>query len=348
MAEQPIFLAGNLAIYAKRVADQAAVDLLKRTRYGAHGIRYQHTGQEEKISQLRNPTFFHLLEGDELIGIYCLDERQIDSSVSRVKAFYGRYLAIDDTQKGRGHGRLLKREAVRYVERTCDQPYVLYSYIEEKNTRSLSISQQEGFQSAAILKTYVFRRYSPEIDSRFERLAPSETTGLLSLLESYYKAHTFKTFANIGYQTNYFALKEAGEVIAGIQANPVCWRFQQMPGLSGWVMMNLLPMLSATRRFFNPAQYAFVVLEGLYLKKGREDILSVLLESVLAHFQLHSALWQIDEKDPIISLLSGKDMGFLSGFQKGIRTHVMVKSVGLSTEELSLEKPFYASCFDFA
>ncbi|GAB3723906.1 GNAT family N-acetyltransferase [Spirosoma lituiforme] len=343
-----IYQNGSLDIRVDETAGLAGVALLKRTIYGTNGVRYQHTGQEQKASQLHKPLFFQLRQDNELIGLYCLDERCIKAGSEYITAFYGRYLAVDDRHKSKGYGRLLKQEAIRYVEQYATAPSIFYAYIEEKNARSLSISLGEGFQSVATLKSYIFRRYTHQIDFRFRQVDSHQLDAIRSLLEKAYAAYTFTNFAHIGYQNNYFVLEENGEIIAGIQANPVRWQFLDMPGLGGWVMMHLLPALSMTRRFFNPANYQFVVLEGLYLKKGAEDRLYALLESVLAHFRLHSALWQIDSKDPHLALLTTAESGPLSGFQKAIRTHVLVKAVGINESQLALDLPQYISCFDFA
>lgn len=339
----------TVQIQVKREADSAVIDLLKRTTYGTYGVQYQHTGQEVKVHQLKNPFFFCLFQADKLIGLYCLDERTIHVSPGLlVNSFYGRYLSIHEQHQGKGYGRLLKTEAVRYVESHSTTPYIVYAYVEGKNTRSLRIFEREGFTSTATLKTFVFRRYAPKIDSRFNRLAGSEKATLLAKLSCFYAACSFTTFAHIGYQDNYFVLKEGDEIIAGVQANPVCWKFSAMPGLGGWIMMNILPLSSATRRFFNPAAYQFVALEGIYLKEGQEELLATLLESVLAHFGCHSALLQIDVNDPLNALVTDtKKMGPFSGFQKSITTLVMTKASFRGEVSLKPTTPVYISSFDF-
>ena len=344
-----IYQSGAVSILVKKVADPSAVDLLKRTVYGTNGVQYQHSGQEQKINQLQNPLFFHLFHDNTLAGIYCLDERKINISAEvAVSGFYGRYLSVAGNYQGKGYGRLVKVEAVRYVENHLNTPCIFYAYIEEKNTRSLRISASEGFTSIATLKTFVFRRYSPKIDFRFTRLAGLEKTALITRLKHYYRNHVFTTFTKIGYQDNYFVLKENNEIIAGVQANPVCWNFSSMPGNVGWLMMHIFPLFSVTRRFFNPKQYQFVALEGIYFKEGYEDGFAVLLESVLAHFGYHSALLQIDINDPLNTLLTDpKAMGRLSGFQKNINTHVMVKTMPPEKAITIHEQPIYVSSFDF-
>ncbi len=344
-----IYQQGPVRIEVKPTADPAAVALLKRTVYGTNGVQYQHSGQENKVEQLHHPFFFHLFHHDDLIGIYCLDERPVTvSSDLTVPGFYGRYLSVTPNQQHKGYGRLLKVEAVRYVENQAKAPYVLYSYIEEKNVRSLRLSEREGFTSIARVKTFIFRRYVPTTDPRFACLADSGNALLLAQLKEFYGSHALTTFSRIGFQNNYFVLKD-DEIIAGVQANPVRWNFSNMPGFSGWLMMHVAPLSSITRRFFNPNQYQFVALEGLYWKPGREAAVPVLLESVLACFGFHSALLEVDVRDPLNALLTdAKKMGPLSGFQSGIITHVMVKA---SSPDLLLalaDKPVYVSSFDFS
>ncbi|RZK65663.1 MAG: GNAT family N-acetyltransferase [Pedobacter sp.] len=52
----------------------------------------------------------------ELIGTYCLDERTLELESVQTTGFYGRYLAVDEAHSGHGYGRLLKQQAVAYVE----------------------------------------------------------------------------------------------------------------------------------------------------------------------------------------------------------------------------------------
>lgn len=346
--EVEIYRNGESIMTAGGTIDPAAIDLLKRTIYGTKGVRYQHTNQQTKIHDLAKPLFFHLRRAGQLIGTYCLDERTLDLGSVQTSGFYGRYLAVDEAHSGKGYGRLLKQQAVAYVEQHTPSPFLFYSFIEGKNVRSIAISQKEGFQSVATLKTYFFRRYSPVQDKRFSPATADDLQQLQPLLRQFYQSYRFKTFAQIGYQHQYFVLKEQGQIVAGVQANPVAWRFYQMPGVMGWVLMNLVPLISASRRFFNPARNEFAVLEGIYFQKDRPELLPVLLESVLAHYGLHSAMCEVDQLDPLVGLLLHPSMGRLSGFEKDVKTHVLVKAVGLSEPVIESKAPVYVSCFDYA
>ncbi|MFD1141012.1 GNAT family N-acetyltransferase [Larkinella insperata] len=336
----------TLELVVKSVADAAVADLLKTVVYGSHGIRYRHAGQELKVGLFKNPLYFHLYVSGTLRGFYCLDRRTVPGPAGPIDAFYGRYLAVTEAFQGRGYGRLLKSEAVRYVENQVSPPYLFYSYLEEKNVRSMRLSKQQGFASYGQVKTFVFRRLSPRPDSRVARIPAADLPAFLPRLRAAYHSYALYTDARIGYQGNYFGLQEGHEWVAGVQANPVSWQFLNMPGASGWLMMHVLPYLPRLNRLFSPA-YRFIALEGLHLQPGKEALLPLLLEGVLAHFQLSSALIQIDSQDPLLPTVT-TNMGLFSGFEP-VHTHVMIKAHGLTPAQLERlrQAPFYSSSFDY-
>lgn len=338
----------SLSLSVSAQVDERAVALLQQTTYGTEGVRYRQTGQETKIHQLNNPYFFHLYWRHELIGLYCLDQRPVGFPDTSVSGYYGRYLAVRENVQGKGYGQLLKTTAIDYIGQNVSAPYLFYSYIEAKNTRSMAASLKENFMSVAQIKTFMFRRFSPKIDARFKVASLTHPAQALMLVQNQYAGYGFQNFLNINYQNQYFTLEEDGHVLAGVQANPIFWTLVHIPGKLGPLIKYVAPFVPGLRRFINPSRQAFVALEGVYVQNGRTELLPILLESVLAHFNLHTAMWQIDEKDPLILLLTNPQMGPFSQFQPSVTTHVMVKAVGLPpTVELGRD-PAYVSCFDYS
>lgn len=337
-----------LSLTVSAQIDERAIALIQQTTYGTEGVRYRQTGQENKINRLHNPYFFHLYQHQELIGLYCLDQRPVGFPGASFPGYYGRYLAVREDVQGKGYGQLLKTCAVDYIGQNASAPYLFYSYIEAKNTRSMAASLKENFTSVAQVKTFMFRRFSPKIDARFKEASLTHPAQIQKLVQIQYAKYGFQNFLNINYQNQYFTLEEGGHVLAGVQANPIFWTLVHIPGKLGPFIKYVAPFVPGLRRFFNPSRQAFVALEGVYVQNGRTELLPILLESVLAHFNLHTAMWQIDEKDPLIRLLTNPQMGPFSQFQPGVTTHVMVKSVGLHpTVELGKD-PAYVSCFDYS
>jgi RimJ/RimL family protein N-acetyltransferase len=345
-----IFREDRLRISVRSFASPETVDLLQRTVYGKHGPRYRQTGQEVKVHHLTNPYFFDLYADEQLVGTYCLSGRQVQLPAGLTQSFYGRYFSIDPLFNGKGYGSLLKSRAIQYLEKRMHPPFLFYSYVEESNERSMRISKKDGYQSLAVLDAILFSRLYPKADARVSRLSENELSIIQSLLASTYQDYTLVQFDQVYYLQNYFVLKEKGEVIAGIQANPIRWQIVDMPGLSGQFVVRLLPHLPLLRRLFNPHDHRFAVLEAAYVQPGREDALFSLMESVLAHFGLTSALWVQDVNSPFYPMVTSGKLGLLNAMQKSIRTHVMVKPIGLKENQIKLhpQQPIYVSGFDLS
>jgi RimJ/RimL family protein N-acetyltransferase len=333
-----------------RQAREEAVSLLKQTIYGTSGPRYQHTGQEQKAHEIAGPLFFEAWAGTALAGTYCLSERIVRTPTGAITGFYGRYLSVDPRYGGKGYGRLLKREAVAFVEQNTPRPHVFYSYIEEANGRSMRISSEEGFSVIGTLEAILFSRPYPRVSPQVSRLSADKYDVIRQLLESAYQPYTLVQFDRLFYGQNYFVLEEGGEIIAGVQANPVRWRIVDMPGISGKLIMHIVPHLPVVGRLVNPEQYKFAALEAIYVKPGREKALLQLLESVLAGFGFTSALLMADVQAPVAQWLksSGK-LGIMNALKKNIYTKVMAKANGLVIGDLKAfpEQPIYTSAFDY-
>jgi RimJ/RimL family protein N-acetyltransferase len=344
---QPVFTdaARALQLTVGPVASAAAVALLQHTTYGTHGPQYRHTGQAEKVAHLVGPHFFELWQGDELAGTYCLSERLVQTWAGPVPGYYGRYLAVAVAHQGHGYGHLLKQEAVRYIERTRPGPQLFYSYVEGANVRSLQISAKAGFHALAQLEALAFGRLYPRRDLRFGQLPAAEQPAMRARLAAAYQAHGLVQFDHLFDQDNYFVLRENGEIIAGVQANPVRWRIVAMPGASGKLLLHVLPHVPVLRRLINPANHEFAALEGLYVQPGREPELLALLESVLAHFGYTSALVLLDTNSPLHTYLKGSGkLGLLQAIKHPTYSRVLVKLNGLPPMPT---QPLYASAFDY-
>lgn len=345
-----IYREGALRIAVSRHASGETIALLKRTIYGTSGPKYQHTGQEQKAHEIAGPLFFEAWVGSTLAGTYCLSERIVRTPAGAVTGFYGRYLSVDQHYSGKGYGRLLKKEAVAFVEQHTPRPHVLYSYIEEANGRSMCISSREGFADMGTLEALLFSRPYPRKSPQVSRLSADKYEAMRRLLESAYEPYTLVQFDRLFYGRNYFVLEEGGELIAGVQANPVRWRIVDMPGISGKLIMHVVPYLPVMGRLINPARYQFAALEAIYVKPGREEALLQLLEGVLAGFGFTSAMLMADVQAPVAQWLkSSGRLGIMNALKKNIYTKVLVKANGLAVGELKAfpEQPIYTSAFDY-
>jgi hypothetical protein len=345
--ERIIFQNQEVKIVLEESPNSEAIELLQKSVYGTNGPKYIHTGQEIKIVNLKNPLFIRLIKENKTIGFCCGCVRNFVQNGKNITGYYARYFAVQNNQQGKQYGKLLVKVGISFVEKNEQNPYVLYAYIEENNLKSLKASQYKGFNSIATLNTTLFTRIYPKINSRLERLKTSETNEMITLLEESFRNYFLKNFENINYQNNYFVIRKDGEIIAGLQANPVRWKIVEMNGFGGKILMNLLPHFPIMKKIFNPNAYEFLAIEGVYLKKGFEHELYPLIEGVLNHFSIYSALFQLDTNDSLNDIFKKNgNLGILNAMKKDFKTHVMVKSKGI--EKLKNEGEIvYVSSFDF-
>ena len=337
----------DISISVGQTFDNEIVNLLKRTTYGTSGSKYQHTGQEVKLANLKNPIFFTLKNKKDVIGFYCVCEREIMVGTENYLGYYGRYLVVDERFQGNNYGMLLKKVAVDYVETNAVSPSIFYSYIEENNTRSLNISKTLGFESVSILETIIFSRLYPRKNVNISRLNSTELPTIIFKLKSQNSTTILRTFENINYQDNYFVIKEKGVIVAGLQANPVRWKIKEMEGISGKILLKILPHIPILKRLINPEKYDFLAIEGIFIEAGYEEYLYDLLEGVLHHLNMTSALIQLDSKSLILNLLKEKgDLGLLNRLKKDVKTQVMIKTINCDKSAITAGE-VYVSSFDF-
>jgi Acetyltransferase (GNAT) family len=347
MIENVIYEDQNLKIVLEFSPNSAAINLLKKVIYGTNGPRYINTGQEEKLANIKNPYFFRLIKNGETIGFCCLCKRLIDSKSSPYVAFYGRYFVIEPALQGQKYGGFLTKQMEEYLLKTEEKPLVFYAYIEENNLKSLNVTKQLQIVPFATMKTRIFTRIFPKLNPQIERLSEEDKKPFLDKLATYFTKHSFRNLENINYQNNYFVIKHQGEIVAGLQANPQRWQIVKMNGLSGKILLNILPHIPIFRKIFNPKNYEFLAIEGVYIKQGFQDQLYPLIEGLLCQFSIHSALFQLDSNDPLIDFFkkNGK-LGILNALKKDINTYVTVRAKGIVEDDFK-EDFVYVSSFDF-
>ena len=344
--ESIIFQEGQITISVKQTVDDSVIDLLKATIYGTKGPKFQQTGQEIKLRNIKNPLFFTIQKQGKTIGFYCLCERQVGMVLENIMGYHGRYLIVEKEYQNNGYGKLLKKTVSGYVEKYKSTPSIFYSYLEESNINSLNISQKLEFTSITTLETIIFSRLYPKADNHVSRISEEELPEIIRKLESQNTHTIFRTFENINYQNNYFVFKENGKIVAGLQANSTRWKIIEMEGIGGQILLKVLPHIPILKRLINPEKYDFLAIEGIFIELGYEDYLYPLLEGVLHHFSMTSALIELDSKSSILKLIKERgDLGLLNAIKKDVKTHVMIKSFNCKT--LIPHGEAYVSSFDF-
>lgn len=332
-------------------ASEEIAVILENTFYGTSGPKYCHVSVRDKLFSYTNPTFFQVIAAGETVGCYCLSKRVSKMHGREVLTVYGRYFSVIPSYQGKGFGKLLKQEGIRYISRSVNSPFVLFSYIEKENIKSMKISDSSGFKAYAEFTTISFSRLFPKKSEDILEIADNEKVELKEKIKAMYAEYSFVYLDNLFDHGKYFVKKKNGIIVAGLKATATEWKFKSLPGLSGKFMLKIFPKIPMLNRLFNPASYRFAAVEGIFYEDGEESQLISLFEHALAELKVNSALYSSDSNCKILKgLINSGKLGLMNTLSKPARTTVMIKSSGINAEEEQqlCSSPVYVSAYDMS
>lgn len=373
MAQESILDYKRLEVRKSDKADEEIITLLRNTVLGSEGgMRYTMRNTEERIAAYGSGlSFMTLYKRSNLMGVIGLCNRQTRNCGDEYESTYLRYLAIQaafqtSAAPVRHHrtGALVeesfKQRLVSMfrepVMRNSDEtapavPHVMYAYVESRNERSKNLINQAGYEYIRSFLTVAFSRFSPSPDRRVTLLKKEEQEKMRTLLDDQYKGYCFYTDEFAFTAGNYYVMKQEGEIIAGVTAIPACYRMVNIPGVWGWVMMKVLPVIPYYRRLFRPGEFRYLIFSSIYCRKGHEAILPDLFEAACAEEGYHTALtWLDDHSDFYEALRTNRRMGAVNRMLNAKPGLVYASFSGLTAAETEkfLECPAYISGFDFS
>lgn len=339
------------------IPPQSVFDLLKSTLIGTNGTLYQLLDTEQKIHDLHQPTFIYLERNEKAIANFTVCKRDITIGDSTAPSLYIRYFAVAHLFQGgqsKSEGKSEFHAYFKALFNTSNYNPVLpkyekvmyWAFIDPDNFRSFNMNEQFGFQTIGSFKTTAFSRVNPK-HTTVERAKSNDHKFILGAIRSFYKGYQLFSPIHLFEHDHYFLIRKKGEIVCGIQANPVHWKIKNLPGISGRLMLKLAPKIPRIKKLINPENHQFLATEGLFWKPGFECEIVNLLEGVLAITGHHSLLIWTDSKNDSISELAIK-WGFIQRMKKNNLVHIVAKFNGYSDKEISelRERPKYLSGFD--
>ena len=350
----------------KRPNDQV-IDLLNNSVIGTpgKGMLYKHCDVPEKINHIRDPRIFNLEHGKKLVGTCTFCARDLSPGM---KGFYVRYFTFLDRyrkriiptdepvvkQRFRKKNNIIRHDVLQILkgEELVQDPVkdnaVIYAYVDPDNERSVELCVNFGFEKIGQFATVLFSRFFPKVSPRVSKIENFEKPIIKSHLVQYYSEYAFYNTENLFYEDNYYVLYNTqGDIVAGVQANPVNWKVLKMPGVTGTITMKVIPFLPILGRLFSP-DYTFIAFEALFVKQGYEDQLIELFESILALNKLHSAIIWVDPQTDTYKMLKSLNLGFLDKTNKEVRIDIIGKFINCDASYKAMLKtsPAYISGFD--
>ncbi len=328
--------------------NEDVLELLKSVTLGSNGARYQHQRLEDRIKQVYRPLFLNLERNDKVLGniTFC----------RRPKNWYVRYFAFDlgmqatsNQPRSKASNSGLKKRIGGFFESAFDleedRPDLFYAYIDPRNERSLWMSQNFDFYTAAKIATQSFSRVKPknkiEVEptqvNDFIRDKVEETYGDYPL---YFTKHTFN-------KDPFYTLTIDGEVVAFAKTHSAEWKITRLPGRNGGLMRNIIPFVPGLRKVIRPNSHVFTVVDSVWSKSGNPQDLEKLFEGILFQEKTNTIIWWVDEKEPLYKSNKDKVNWGLLNKVNGVHEVDLVIRTPKGQAVKKYETPTYITGFDF-
>ena len=367
METRNLFERGGLSLDLHDHPPENAIDHLHRSVMGTEGkTRYRHHGNHDRVHKQLDPNFLTLQKGEKLMGVILFSRRQIAQPAGPAEAFYIRYLSMLSTLRRQnvkgGESRrrsdgLIKKMIARLMKKPADMNVVpgngpenglFYAYVESGNDRSMELTQAMGFEPVGTFETVLFSRFNPKTCDSVEELHPEDLEEVRAKTHHFYRDHALFSDKNIFREGTYFAYRDGGEIVAGLKANTCHWEIFEMAGLSGKLILSLVPRIPLINRLFNPGAFKFLAFEGLWHLPGYENRLFELMEHALAEMGYYTGMLWMDRRSPLDAVIRGGHLGILQNLQSGTPADVIARFEGIpeSVKQDIRERPLYISAFD--
>ena len=320
--------------------------ILKSTIYGSSGLRYTHLDTEQKIHDLVSPDFHTLWDGKELIAVAAYCKREVSVRAKKVTGYYIRYFSVKPSYQRQGVGKLLTRHLESYYRDKLTEETVFYAYIEKKNIRSIGVSKHFKQECIGEFKPVLFSRFFPKTAHRFEQIDPTEYNAFVS---SQYGSHALFQTNKVGYKGQCFGIRNNGQLVVAIQANPVGWKIHNIPGLMGWMGRNVIHYLPILGRLSPRTIFQYVAFEGLCVTDHYKHLVVPLMESCLSRHNRHVGMAYLDVTDDLYSFFQGrKKMGLMQKLQHPPPVSILCNFLNFDDNQTAIyySAPKYISSFD--
>jgi len=294
----------NIVIQRSSTYTLPFVSLLERTVWGTSGALYSKHGVGKALARIGEPHFLTLTVNDELVAVAVRIRKTTRVGENAYDAFNLAALAVNAPKRGRGYGKLLTEQSRLYFLRQLRERGMLYGYIETGNVRSLELNKKVGFQPVGLFHTVMFSRLRPKDDTRVGRLKETERQTVVQLLNDQYEDHALLDFEQSVKVGNYFVLRQAGEIVAGVQAERLHLTIRRLPGVSGLILVKVLPYIPVLRRMFDATNCHFFKLGNIYARMGHVAEVFTLIWALLARQHLSSGVAFMDKRSSVYRLIA--------------------------------------------
>jgi hypothetical protein len=346
-----------------RAANNEIITLLKASVIGTPGssMLYRHKTVEQRISYIKTPFFIALQTRLSLVAVCCFCLRDTVNCATSLRSFYIRYFSFKENYRAQRQSWRseksgdLRGEIKAFFDSeqprlSSSQKYFNYAYVDPRNTRSLLLCQEFGFQEVRRFSTFVFSRIHPAVPAGFAitKISSADVAEVARLLLERYADFNMASFGDLTLSDRYYVVKDpSGRIMAGAHVVPGHWKIYRMNNTANTILLMMASKVPLLNRLIN-TEFHFLAVDALYFTEGEERYTEVLLSSLLKIHKHYNAFIPADNDSPLSRHLQRLNLGLVSKISKQVTTSVICRFNGFSSEEIKQFKqyPAYVSALD--
>ena len=351
MKTEIIYSEGEYTIKKHQGIPEEAFQFLDSISWGNEGALYEHKNTQDQIKQIKSPILLGIYEGDHIRATAVFVTTTITENSKAFNLVYIRYFASSKAIRGKG---IIKHFSIKVMELIREhetEPTIYMGCVEKDNLSSYKVVQSAGYSKLGTVKTQGFSRFFPKWDQRIEQVLHQDLKDeVLAILYKQYEQHALVQFDYLFLKDNYYVIRDKGEIVAGCQYHHAHWVVNNMKGLIGKIVMNVVPIIPVLNTLFNPKRFEFLAFEGIYVKPGYEGTLYTLFEGLLAKEHLKASMFWLGKTCPLRdNILKKGQLGLLHTFVRDSDIKIMTAFKNIDDSEIAsmTSKPLFASAFDF-
>ena len=281
MTDKILFKEGIYHLKKYREIPKTAIEFLDSISWGNEGAVYENLKIKEHILRIFNPTLYALQDNDRIVSTAMFSNTMVSVKSKSYNCFYIKYFAASPELRGKGITTKVSKRVMELVKEEAREKSIYFASIESANKRSYNVVQNAGYREIGKIRTIGFSRFFPKAKPIEQIRGKNEKEEILSFLKDLYKNHVLVQFNSIFLKDQYYVIREKGKIVAGCQYHRGHWKINKMKGFFTKLMMRSLAYIPLLRKVFNPKKFEFLVFEGIYVEKGKEERLFELFESLL-------------------------------------------------------------------
>ena len=308
---------GQVISRSSRPSEQT-LSLLRETVWGSRDTRYRVLGIGEKLSRLRDPSFFVLSENGTELCVFVLDHCQKSIKGQVCGAYHFVMAATRPDRRDLGLATRMIDVIRPYAEKTVGRPGLGFAYVEETTEISLKISEHAGHSVESDISLQLFSRLIPARDDRAGAIRDTEHRVVLRGLEQLYSDHELADFEASFRPEETRVIRRDGQAIASVQVEPLNWEVVSMPGFRGRLLLDVLPHVPGWNRLLDLRNLKVLRFGNVFFRQGEAAEFFALAESCLAENHARIGLVMLDRNSSVLhSLRQSGDFGLLSRAMRG-------------------------------